>query len=160
MLVFPKPLFCVLVFFSLLTLNACKSSEDTNDEEVSVGRPAKEILATEGTLHVLSLREFTINTLADDDVMVLNMDNFAPSQTDIEPEDDEDQTLNDVKYSRDNWADASISWVTNGNPLLELPYNQTRPYRVLEDGKFIPSPEGHLNKPVFETIDDNIFERH
>lgn len=156
-----KKYLVLLGISATLAVTGCNSGDETDDDQsVDVGKPANDILVEEGSLHIFRVQDFyQDNDDIDNDIMILTIDNFAPSSSTVEPDEDEDQTLNDLPYTQQSWKEDNISWASNSNPLLDSKYQKPRSYRVLKDNVLQAAPAGTLNKPVYETIDDNVFER-
>ena len=155
-----KALHALLLATFIIVACGCNSSDEEEDEEnVNVGGPANDILNEEGSLHLFKLHAFYQD--AEEiyyDIMVLTFDNFRPAASNEEPDSDENPSLNDLGYSRDSWNESGIAWVSNSNPLLYPPYIVLRSWRVLKDNQ-LSSPVQRLNRPVYEAVDDNIFEQ-
>ena len=149
----------VLVLGSVLS--ACNGgSDDEEDDDVSVARPANEILLEEGSLHRFHMRSFYRDSVdIDNDIMILDFDNFRPAASNVEPDEDDDQTLNDLPYSKDSWNETTVSWASISNPLLaDSTFQKIRSWRVLSNNN-LWAPVQRLNQPIYETIDENVFER-
>ncbi len=150
----------IIILLCTVLISACNRDDDeASSESIKVSGPANEILQKEGSLHIFSVQKFEQASDSRDDIMLLTIDSFSPSVTNIEPEDeDDDQTLNRLKYKQLSWEELNLAWATIENPLQDSKYMKPRSYRVLEDG-FLQAAKTILNRPIYETIDDNIFER-
>lgn len=153
--------FSTLIVFLLSTvlLSACNRNEEDTSDKIKVAGPANEILQKEGSLHIFKLQTFVQMPDSRDDIMLLTIDSFSPSTTNIEPEEDDDPTLNRLKYKQLSWNEDYLSWAVFNDPLLDSKYQKIRSYRVLDNGLLQAEVNTRLNSPIYETIDDNIFER-
>lgn len=143
-------------------VSSCRDSEEDEDGlNPYVQEPAYAILLREGSLHLLSVVTFYEDPgNIDNDLMVLHFDSFSPASTNVEPDEDkdEDKTLNDLGWIRSSWDEDSLTWKSNTNPKSSETYGKTRPYRLLTMGG-LSAPVTALNQPIYEAVDENVYER-
>jgi hypothetical protein len=156
-----KTFVCAFLVSSLF-ISACHDEEDTDSDKLNpyVDTPANPILTAEGSLHLFDISSFIQDPLnVDNDIMVLTFNNFTPATSNDEPDEDENDTLNDLGWTQNDWnEDAPTNWLTISSPASSTLYQKTRQYRVLEDG-LLSAAITTLNRPVYEAIDKNIYER-
>lgn len=151
------------IFFIFLctALAACHEDklEDAEALDPYVDTPANPILAAEGSLHLFTFSTFT-EDIADirNDLMVLSFDNFTPSSSNIEPDKDEDKTQNDLGWTQTSWDEDTVKWLSIESPKSSIVFNKPRQYRVLKDNE-LSAPTTTLNQPIYEAIDENVYER-
>ena len=152
----------LLLIFCLI-LGGCDNNDEDDDSISSTfGEPAHPILEAEGSLHVFSLINFIDLTDVDDDIMTLQIENFTPATDTTEPDEDaDDQTTNDLGFSVYNWDESNlVNWVTDSAPLVnDSIYQLNRPYRLFTNGDTLSAPINTLNQPIYEAIDDEVYER-
>lgn len=150
-----------LLFISSLFISACHDEDDSDSGKLNpfVDTPANPILTDEGSLHLFKISSFIEDSVnVDNDVMVLTFDNFTPSSTSQEPDTDEDQTLNDLGWTQNDWDENTTNWLSVASPQSSSIYQKTRQYRILENN-LLSAPHTQLNRPTYEAIDKNIYER-
>ena len=125
--------------------------------------PAYDVLSLEGNFFT-----FTVNVFDNDaanPIMNISINRFsAPGDNEL-PDDDEDQTSNDMSIARNTWNENNPSALSELRwpgfiTIDDLALNRTREYRFLVNG-ILNSPVAaqNNNKPLYEAIDDNIFEQ-
>ena len=147
-----------------LLLASCNNDDEYEEEEdtsADVGKSAHPVIVEAGSFHIFSLKEFYQAADVDDDIMVLVFDDFTPSATTEDPDEDDedaDQTANYLGWTQEYWQEETLSWGTNQLPKQDSAYQKSREYRVLTDNQ-LKAPTTVINEPIYETIDDDIFER-
>lgn len=158
----PKHLIIFLLIICTV-ISACKRRDlDEDDSKVKTKEPARDILAEHSSLHPFMLDELIYDKNMDirDEKMEARFINFRPSATDEEPDDDDDPTPNWLKYSEDFWDESHRAWGEISSPLQQGAYSKTRPYQLIVDGQLQAPVSSKHNRPIYENIEENIFERH
>lgn len=157
----PKHILIALLIITT-ALSACKRRDLADEEKAKVKEPGRDILADNGTLHTFHLDEFLYDKTIDirKEKTGFSFVNFSPSVTDEEPRfDDEDPTPNWLGYNEESWDEERLQWVSNENPLQLPPYSKTRPYRIIQNGQLQSITNGKYNRPIYENLEENIYER-
>lgn len=152
----------IIFLLALTCLNACKRRDLDDEEKAKVKEPGRDILAANGSLHIFQLGDFLFDRSIDIRKEKINASfaNYTPSSTDEEPRfDDEDPTPNWLGYSEESWDEEHLTWSSNENPLQLSPYNKARPYRLIKNGQIQAELSDKYNRPIYENIDENIYER-
>lgn len=149
----------LLITLCCTALIACRSHITEDEDKPKVGEAANPILLENGSLYQVAFQQFYQATDPRYDIMAVTIDRFAPSTTNIEPDkDDDDQTTNWLKYSQESWNESFQKWESMSAPLQQAHFQKTRPYREVRSSGLSPVLTT-TNRPIYETIDDNIFER-
>jgi hypothetical protein len=168
-------LYTALLLALVVGLAGCNDDEieeDDSDLDPDVEVPAYPILEREKSLHLFSVEAFGQDPNIFADRMELFIDNFTEAASTEEPDEDKDEDLsrNDLGYTRLIWSEIAneektallspMLWYLDNAPLLDSRFtNNDRPYRILEKGVLSATYESDY-KPLYEVIDDNIYERH
>jgi hypothetical protein len=152
----------LLVLSGFLLLTACHDDDDEEDKDALnpyVDTPANPFLVQEGSLHLFKIDTF-FQDLADidNDIMVLTFDNFTPASTNIEPDEDEDKTLNDLGWTQTSWDEDTTAWLQVSSPKSTAIHQKTRQYRILTADN-LSAAHTTLNQPIYEAIKKNVYER-
>lgn len=183
----PQRLNTLLVLSLLTVFSACQWGGDGTDEEeviideggndsdinIDIDTEAGDIFDTESTLYEFTLINFIQDELAEKNSRYrLYFNNFAGAESSVNPDDDEDQSNNDLGLSQSSWVEDlfietyEIRWLDISNPYNSPAshYALIRPHQSLHiegDNSGELGPEIHSrNFPLIEAIKDNIFEHH
>ena len=176
----------VLSLLITFSLSACQWGSSQTDEEVidggsnsdsdvniNISTEAGDIFDSENSLHSFNLISFQQDVINEKNSRYsLYFDSLAQASSSVEPDEDEDQSSNDLTANQLNWWEEiysesySLNWLSISSPYNNPNSNYAllRPHQTLAlSGDSIGQLNNTIysrNYPLVEAIKDNIFEHH